>query len=67
MVQPTSQVSAKLDDFTIGRKLGQGFSAKVKIGVAPDGTERALKIFDLNNARNDQRMLELVENEVQNT
>ena len=57
MVQPTNQVSAKLDDFTIGRKLGQGFSAKVKIGVAPDGTERALKIFDLKNARNDERML----------
>ena len=57
MVQPTNQVSAKLDDFTIGRKLGQGFSAKVKIGVAPDGTERALKIFDLNNAKNDERML----------
>ena len=57
MVQPTNQVSAKLEDFTIGRKLGQGFSAKVKIGVAPDGTERALKIFDLKNARNDERML----------
>jgi len=38
-----------IDGFTLGRTLGSGFSAKVKIGTAEDGTEYALKIFRLDN------------------
>lgn len=38
-----------LDEYTVGRTLGEGVSAKVKVGTAFDGTEYALKIFRLDN------------------
>ena len=37
--------TARIDGYTIGRTLGSGFSAKVKLGTSDDGTEYALKIF----------------------
>ena len=40
-------MTATLDNFTLGQTLGQGFSAKVKIGIDEDGKKYALKIFDL--------------------
>ena len=38
--------AATINEYTLGRTLGSGFSAKVKIGVKDD-TEYALKIFPL--------------------
>ena len=54
----------RLDNFTLGRTLGSGFSAKVKIGIAPDGTEYALKIFDLNDPNFNKRAFKLLREEV---
>lgn len=38
-------MTSTLDGFTLGRTLGSGFSAKVKLGTSQDGTEYAIKIF----------------------
>ena len=42
-------MTSTLDGFTLGRTLGTGFSAKVKLGTAEDGEQYALKIFRLDN------------------
>ena len=60
-------MTATLDNFTLGRTLGSGFSAKVKVGQAPDGTEYALKIFDLANPNFNQRAFKLLREEVEAT
>ena len=36
-----------LANYKLGKTLGSGYSAEVKIGTAPDGTKHALKIFNL--------------------
>ena len=41
------------DELTLGRTLGSGFSAKVKLGTTPDGKEYAIKIFRLDNPQFD--------------
>jgi hypothetical protein len=38
-------MTATIDNYTIGRTLGSGFSAKVKEGYQADGSKVALKIF----------------------
>ena len=53
-----------IDGFTIGRTLGSGFSAKVKVGIAQDGTEYALKIFKKSNPNFDARAFNLLRSEV---
>ena len=53
-----------IDSYTLGRTLGEGFSAKVKVGVAPDGTEYALKIFDLDNPKFNSKAFKLLQEEV---
>ena len=40
---------ATLDNYVLGRTLGSGFSANVQVGMTPDGSEYALKIFNLAN------------------
>ena len=40
---------SSIDNYTLGRTLGEGFSAKVKHATTEDGTEYALKIFRLEN------------------
>ena len=40
---------SRLDNYSLGRTLGEGFSAKVKLGTRDDGQEFALKIFRLDN------------------
>jgi hypothetical protein len=60
-------MSSTLDGFTLGRTLGSGFSAKVKIGQAQDGQEFALKIFDLANPNFNQRAFKLLREEVEAT
>ena len=49
-----------IDGYTIGRTLGSGFSAKVKVGIAQDGTEYALKIFKKTNPNFDARAFNLL-------
>ena len=39
-----------LDDYKLGRTLGEGASAEVVVGTKSDGTKHALKIFDLSNS-----------------
>ena len=36
-----------IDDYKIGKTLGEGYSAKVKLAVDKEGNQVALKIFDL--------------------
>ena len=60
-------MTTTLDNFTLGRTLGSGFSAKVKVGQAPDGSEYALKIFDLANPNFNQRAFKLLREEVEAT
>ena len=56
-----------LDGFTLGRTLGSGFSAKVKLGTSQDGTEYALKIFRLDNENFNDRAFKLLKEEVDAT
>lgn len=56
-----------LDGFTLGRTLGSGFSAKVKLGTSQDGTEYALKIFRLDNPQFNERAFKLLKEEVDAT
>ena len=60
-------MTATLDGFTLGRTLGSGFSAKVKVGQDQQGQEYALKIFDLNNPNFNQRAFKLLREEVDAT
>ena len=60
-------MTATLDGFTLGRTLGSGFSAKVKLGTAQDGTEYALKIFRLDNPQFNDKAFKLLKEEVEAT
>lgn len=60
-------MSSTIDNFTLGRTLGSGFSAKVKVGMAEDGTEYALKIFNLQNPNFNARAFKLLREEVEAT
>jgi len=48
-------MTATVGNYTLGRTLGSGFSAKVKLGTAPDGGQYAVKIFRLDNPEFNQR------------
>merc|ERR1712051_457127 len=52
---------------TLGRTLGSGFSAKVKVGTSADGTDYALKIFQLDNPAFNDRAFKLLKEEVDAT
>ena len=60
-------MTATLDGFTLGRTLGSGFSAKVKVGTSADGTDYALKIFRLDNPSFNDRAFKLLKEEVDAT
>ena len=60
-------MTATLDGFTLGRTLGSGFSAKVKLGTSQDGTEYALKIFRLDNPEFNSKAFKLLKEEVEAT
>ena len=51
MVESDQAQCARLDRFRLGRTLGKGAQAKVKVGIDQDGREFALKIFDKSNPR----------------
>ena len=58
-------MTATLGGYTLGRTLGSGFSAKVKLGTAADGASYAVKIFRLDNPEFNQRAFQLLRDEVQ--
>jgi RIO-like serine/threonine protein kinase len=58
-------MTSTLGAYTIGRTLGSGFSAKVKLGTAQDGSEYAVKIFRLDNPDFNARAFQLLRDEVQ--
>jgi serine/threonine protein kinase len=58
-------MTSTLAGYTIGRTLGSGFSAKVKLGTASDGSEYAVKIFRLDNPDFNARAFQLLRDEVQ--
>lgn len=53
-----------IDGFSLGKTLGSGFSAKVKLATSQDGTEYALKIFRLDNPNFNSRAFKLLKEEV---
>ena len=46
-------VTGTIGNYQLTKKLGIGFSAKVKLAHTSDGKEYALKIFDLTKESND--------------
>jgi serine/threonine protein kinase len=58
---------ATIDQYTLEKTLGSGFSAKVKLASDPQGNQYALKIFDLNNPQNSGKAMELLKKEVEST
>ena len=60
-------MTSTIDGFTVGRTLGSGFSAKVKLGTALDGTEYALKIFRLDSPNFNEKAFKLLKEEVEAT
>ena len=54
MVESDQAQSARLDRFRLGRTLGKGAQAKVKVGIDQDGRKFALKIFVRANPRFNQ-------------
>ncbi len=58
-------MTSTIDQYTLGRTLGSGFSAKVKLGQTPDGNEVAVKIFRLDNPEFNKRAFQLLKDEVQ--
>merc|ERR1712038_737923 len=59
-----TEMTNKIDNFTITKTLGSGFSAKVKLAHDEQNNEYALKIFDLNNPRNNKKAIDLLKKEV---
>ena len=55
----------QLDQYTLNRKLGEGFSAEVFQARAVDGAEYAIKMFDLENPDFSQRAFQLLKEEVE--
>jgi len=57
----------QLDQYSLNRKLGQGFSSVVHHARAYDGKEYAIKVFDLENPKLTNRAFNLVQDEIQTT
>ena len=61
-------ISGSLDNFKTTKTLGSGFSAKVKLAYDQEtGKDYALKLFDLENPKNNKKAIELLRKEVQAT
>ena len=67
MVTAENPIKGTLDQYSLTKTLGSGFSAKVKLAHDASGKEFAIKMFDLGNAMNDQRQMELIKKEVEST
>ena len=60
-------MTSTIDGFTLSKTLGSGFSAKVKLATDNENNEYALKIFDLTNAANNKKAIDLLKKEVEAT
>jgi len=67
MVDTAAPVKATLDHYYLTKTLGAGFSAKVKLAHKDDGSEYAIKIFDLSNSQNNAKFMNLLRDEVEAT
>jgi serine/threonine protein kinase len=67
MVDTVAPVKATLDHYYLTKTLGAGFSAKVKLAHKDDGSEYAIKIFDLSNSQNNAKFMNLLRDEVEAT
>ena len=61
------KVKARLGKFNVTKKLGAGFSATIRLAHDDEGTSYALKIFDRSKPENDDKFLQLVDEEVRAT
>lgn len=60
-------MTSTIDNFTVTKTLGSGFSAKVKLAQDENNNQYALKIFDLTNPRNNKKAIDLLKKEVEAT
>ena len=60
-------VTGTIGNFQLTKKLGSGFSAKVKLAHTADGHEYALKIFDLTRQSNDKNFIGMLKEEIKAT
>ena len=60
-------MASTIDNYTVGKKLGEGFSAKVKLATDQTNTQYALKIFPLDHPQNNENMMKLLQQEVEST
>ena len=60
-------VTGSIGKYNLTKKLGKGFSAKVKLAHTNDGQEYALKIFDLTTQSNDKNFIQMLKEEFQTT
>lgn len=60
-------MTSTIDQFTLTKTLGSGFSAKVKLARDSTDCEYALKIFDLSNPANGKKAIDLLKKEVEAT
>lgn len=56
-------MNGTLDRYTLRKELGMGASAKVYVGETQDGTQYAVKVFDLTDVTTKQTFLKLLKNE----
>ena len=59
--------SGAIDNYTVGKTLGEGYSAKVKLAVDEEGNQVALKIFDLTDPEISDKAVKFVKQEVDAT
>ena len=57
----------KIDGYRLGRTLGSGYSAKVKLAFDADGNQFALKIFDLTKPDISKDVVRFIKQEVEAT
>ena len=57
-------MNVTLDRYTLGKELGRGASAKVLLGETQDGTQYAVKVFDLTDLSTRKTFLNLLQNEL---
>lgn len=57
-------MTSTIGQYSLGRTLGSGFSAKVKLATNQDSAQFAIKIFRLDNPEFNQRAFQLLRDEV---
>ena len=64
-VKRDSQVKGRIGKYYVTKKIGQGFSAKIKLAHDDESNKFALKIFDKRKEDNDVKAMKLLRDEVQ--